>query len=132
MAQHQSTKSNMLGQHVEGLPLSWQAVAGDLLAAAVPEDWANKQLGYDLAGQAVTAVSPSRVSLLGQLLAFPPERQPLDDEQLRAGLHRLTLAVGAADDDGTDAVRSAAAAALTLIACELTKLGCKLLSLTAN
>jgi len=106
------------------VPLSWQAVAGELLAAAAHDGpkAAQPDSSSGPVTDAFSARSPVRLSLLGELLSFPPERQPLDEDQLRHGLQRLTAVVGQADDDSSAA--AAIAAALTMVAGECTMPGC--------
>ena len=101
--------------------LSSQAVAGELYSAAVPDvpRAVQPDASSGPATVAAGALSPVHLSLLGELLAFPPERQPLDEGQLRDGLQRLTAVIGRADNDSNES--AAAAMALTKTAGELTK-----------
>ena len=97
-------------------------MAGELLAAAMLADLGAQPAFSSMpASEAVSAPRPARLSLLGELLAFPPERQPLDEDELREGLQCLASAVGQAEEDGSNAVSTVAAAALTTVASKLEK-----------
>ena len=103
--------------------LSCQVEAGELLAAAARDEprATHPDSSSGPATDAIGARSPVRLSLLGELLSFPPERQPLDEDHFIDGLQRLASMVGQADGDGSESAASAAAAALTTVAGELNK-----------